>query len=232
MGFIKSLFKWGVIIGILAVGIQIWITKKTYIFDEKVIEEIGKKHAGGENIPEMVTKISSELRVKYPYHVLPLDDDIEMIFMNSGGKMCAGNVLHQSATEAVVIYGTAMDTSGHSGRHWAEATKIVLSGSVKIWKEGTYKSVEYKAGDVIKSAVGEASGVTMSEGTWLLSYGRGFIFSIGPYTLADSLFSTLDFHTIFKILRMSMKATIYECSHCFTHIIDTIKHRLLAAGAP
>ncbi|XP_074654992.1 sigma non-opioid intracellular receptor 1-like [Tubulanus polymorphus] len=232
MGFIKSLFKWGVIIGMLAVGIQIWITKKDYIFDEKVIEEIGKKYAGGENIPEMVNKISSELRVKYARHVLPTSD-VELIFMNTGGAMCAANLLHQSATEVMVVYGTAMDTSGHPGRHWFQSNiKVVLSGSMKVWKEGTYESVEYRPGDVLRVESGEASGVSFSEGTWLLAYGRGFIWSGGPYTLADSLFSTLDFYTVFKMFRMLSKSLINECSHCFTRIIDTIKNKLLATGSP
>ena len=49
---------------------------------------------------------------------------MEWIFVNCGGWMGAMKVLHASATEYVLFFGTAIDTSGHSG----EKEKFLMLG--------------------------------------------------------------------------------------------------------
>lgn len=50
----------------------------------------------------------------YPGHILP-DEDLQWIFVNAGGWMGSICVLHASLTEYVLLFGTALDTGGHSG---------------------------------------------------------------------------------------------------------------------
>ena len=59
-------------------------------------------------------KIHQDLCKKYPGHILPAND-LEWVFLNSGGWMGAMCLLHASVTEYVLFFGTAIDTSGHSG---------------------------------------------------------------------------------------------------------------------
>lgn len=62
----------------------------------------------------MFALVESELRIRYTDHIL-LPSQMEWIFVNAGGWMGAMYVLHASTTEYVLFFGTAVDTSGHSG---------------------------------------------------------------------------------------------------------------------
>lgn len=60
------------------------------------------------------SKIIVELRKKHPGHILP-DEDLQWVFVNAGGWMGSMCLLHASLTEYVLLFGTAVDTGGHSG---------------------------------------------------------------------------------------------------------------------
>ena len=60
------------------------------------------------------TEVERMLRKQYPSYMLP-PSQTEWIFVNAGGWMGAMYLLHASMTEYVLFFGTAIDTSGHSG---------------------------------------------------------------------------------------------------------------------
>lgn len=72
------------------------------------------------------------------------------------------------------------------------------------------------AGDTIVHAVGEATSVQWSAGTWMVEYGRGFIPSTLGFALADTVFSTQDFLTLFYTVRVYVKGMILEASTFLT----------------
>merc|ERR1719357_1345835 len=125
------------------------------------------------------------------------------------GSMC---LLHASLTEYLLLFGTAVDTGGHSGRYWAEISDTIISGTFRQWKEGTTKSELYYPGDTIIHSVGEATSVQWTAGTWMVEYGRGFIPSTLGFALADTLFSTQDFLTLFYTLRVYVKCLVLEAA--------------------
>ena len=59
-------------------------------------------------------QVEAELRQRYGRHILP-PSQTEWVFINAGGWMGAAYILHSSLTEYVLFFGTAVDTSGHSG---------------------------------------------------------------------------------------------------------------------
>ena len=59
-------------------------------------------------------QVEAELRRRYGKHILP-SSQTEWVFMNAGGWMGAIYILHSSLTEYVLFFGTAVNTSGHSG---------------------------------------------------------------------------------------------------------------------
>lgn len=60
-------------------------------------------------------KVYKELNSKYEGHLLHPDDQ-QWLFMNAGGWMASMCILHASVTEYVLFFGTALDTTGHSGK--------------------------------------------------------------------------------------------------------------------
>ena len=68
----------------------------------------------GPKYDEGFRKVHAELQKTYPGHILPTND-LQWIFVNAGGWMGSMCLLHASLTEYVLFFGTALDTSGHSG---------------------------------------------------------------------------------------------------------------------
>lgn len=200
------------VLGVLL--LQHWMSSKQYVFDQEDVSKLAKQYAGQDH-EQAFLKVVVELRKRYPGHILP-DEDLQWVFVNAGGWMGSMCLLHASLTEYVLLFGTAVDTGGHSGRYWAEISDTVISGTFRQWKEGTTKSEIYYPGDTIVHGVGEATSVQWSAGTWMVEYGRGFIPSTLGFALADTVFSTQDFVTMFYILRVYTKALLLEAGTMLT----------------
>lgn len=72
------------------------------------------------------------------------------------------------------------------------------------------------AGDTVVHSVGEATSVQWTAGTWMVEYGRGFIPSTLSFALADTVFSTQDFVTLFYTLRAYTKCLLLEANTFLT----------------
>jgi len=70
--------------------------------------------------------------------------------------------------------------------------------------------VVYLSGDTVVHAQGEATAVQWTAGTYMVEYGRGFIPSTLPFALADTVFGTTDFLTMYYTFRIYTKALINE----------------------
>ncbi|CAN9504856.1 unnamed protein product [Ophioblennius macclurei] len=185
-----------------------WMASKGFVFQQQDVSRLAKQYAGQDH-EQAFLKVVLELRRRYPGHILP-DEDLQWVFVNAGGWMGSMCLLHASLTEYLLLFGTAVDTGGHSGRYWAEISDTIISGTFRQWKEGTTKSEIYYPGDTIVHGVGEATAVQWSAGTWMVEYGRGFIPSTLGFALADTIFSTQDIVTMFYILRVYAKALLLE----------------------
>ncbi|CAL1541052.1 unnamed protein product [Lymnaea stagnalis] len=208
---IRPIFNWTAIIFTLIFGIHYWLNHKSYVFDEKSIAALSRKYVVGpdSNISTAYAKVLEGLRAKYTGHILP-DQDLQWIFMNAGGWMGSMCLLHASLTEYVLFFGTAVDTTGHSGRYWANISDTILTGTFYQWQEGSLTRTVYKPGDTVFHGMGEATAVSWTAGTWMVEYGRGFIPSTLFFALADSFTSTTDFLTVFYIIKVYIKAMFLE----------------------
>ncbi|XP_067386971.1 sigma non-opioid intracellular receptor 1-like [Emydura macquarii macquarii] len=204
------------VLALLAQGLRSWLGSRRYEFQPQEIAELARQHAGLDH--ELAfSKIIVELRKKHPGHILP-DEDLQWVYINAGGWMGSRCLLHASLTESVLLFGTAIDTGGHSGRYWADISDTIISGTFTQWKEGTTRSEIYYPGDTIVHQAGEATAVQWSAGTWMVEYGRGFIPSTLMFALADTIFSTQDFLTLFYTLRVYAKGLLLEACAYFTHL--------------
>ena len=81
-------------------------------------------------------KIAAVLGRMYPGHILP-EEDMQWIFMNAGGWMGSMCLLHASLTEYILFFGTAVETSGHSGKNKFKGIYIFTLVRTNL-KEYTY----------------------------------------------------------------------------------------------
>lgn len=217
MSLINKILKLIVLSGVsvlIVLFLQHWLATKQYVFTKEDVAKLAKQYAGQDH-DQAFSKVVVELRKKYPGHILP-DEDLQWVFVNAGGWMGSMCLLHASLTEYVLLFGTAMDTGGHSGRYLAEISDTIISGTFQQWKEGSTKSEMYYPGDTIVHAVGEATSVRWTSGTWMVEYGRGFIPSTLGFALADTLFSTQDFLTLYYTVRVYAKGLLLEASTMLT----------------
>ncbi|XP_038258982.1 sigma non-opioid intracellular receptor 1-like isoform X2 [Dermochelys coriacea] len=127
-------------LALLAQGLRSWVASRPFEFRPEEIAELGRRHAGLDH-EQAFSKIIVELRKKHPGHILP-DEDLQWLFVNAGGWMGSMCLLHASLTEYVLLFGTAIDTGGHSGD-----TIVQKSGEATAvqWSAGTWM-VEYGRG--------------------------------------------------------------------------------------
>ncbi|KAM5191373.1 sigma non-opioid intracellular receptor 1 [Mantella aurantiaca] len=137
------------VVGVLLALVRQWLQSKSYTFTREEISGLAREHAGLD-YEVAFSKIIVELRKKHPGHILP-DEDLRWVFVNAGGWMGSMCLLHASLTEYILLFGTAIDTSGHSGdtivHEMGEATSVQ-------WSAGTWM-VEYGRG-FIPSTLGFA----------------------------------------------------------------------------
>lgn len=124
------------------------------------------------------------------------------VFLHSivgcSGWMGAFKLVYASLTEYVLLFGTAMPTSGHSGRYWGDITDTLISGEFTQWLEGETAPHIHKPGATVPHPAWTASGVHWVGGTWMLEHMHGLIPTALPFAFSDGIFSSQDFYSLAK----------------------------------
>jgi C-8 sterol isomerase len=168
------------------------------VFDPTVLHEI-VRNVVGTPPDELVPRLARELEARYPRHVRWTG---EWIFSNAGGAMGTMTILHASLTEYVIVFGTPIGTSGHSGRFRADDYFYILEGEQWAYAEGERRRRVYKPGDLHHLARGSVEGYRIPEAGWALEYARGWIPLMLPFGVADIFTSTLDWRSLGRTLRL------------------------------
>jgi C-8 sterol isomerase len=170
---------------------------KFYIFDTEHLADLSTRAiaAHGDNTRAVVEYIVTELAEKNPAHV-NLEED--WVFNNAGGAMGAMYIIHASVTEYLIVFGTAIGTEGHTGRHTADDYFHILSGVQTAYVPGSYEPEVYPAGSVHHLRRGDVKQYKMPEGCFALELARGWIPPMLFFGFADGLSSTLDFPTLWR----------------------------------
>ncbi|RYP46814.1 hypothetical protein DL768_007019 [Monosporascus sp. mg162] len=193
----------GVLVGVLAPIVYMLERnlESFYIFDTAHLHDLAQRgvSAHPNDTAAIVSYIVAELHEKYPNHVNPKHDDHEeWMFNNAGGAMGGMYLIHASITEYLIIFGTAVGTEGHTGRHTADDYFHILTGEQWAYTPGDYKPEVFSPGSVHHLPRGFVKQYKMPETCFALEYARGWIPPMLFFGFADGLTSTLDFPTMYK----------------------------------
>lgn len=168
-----------------------------YLFD---LEELGEvaRSAIGQPFETMAQVVTRALVDHYPDHV---DPSPRWMFNLAGGATGAMGILHASLTEYLILFGTPIGTEAFSGRYLLDIHDFVIAGEMWTYNEDAFGSrVVTRVGEHAVLNRGRTKGFRLSEGSWLLEYGRGLIPTSLPMALGDAVFSGQDPITVWKTL--------------------------------
>jgi hypothetical protein len=171
----------------------------SHVFDPNTLHAIARK-AQGLPFDELTRTIVDEVERAYPGHADGRDDYIFNLTAGSCGMM---KILHASATEYLIIFGSAIGTEAFSGRYRMEIYDYVLTGEMWTYTDDRCgERVITRPGEYAVLPRGRVKGWKISEGTWMLEYGRGFLPSALPLALGDVVFSAQDWRLVWALLRI------------------------------
>jgi C-8 sterol isomerase len=158
---------------------------KFYVFDPTELHTLSQSAiaAHGNDTRAVVAHIVRHLSKTHPNHV---NIEEEWVFNNAGGCMGAMTIIHASITEYLIVFGSAIGTEGHSGRHTADDYFVILKGEQLAWKAGTFEAERYPQGTVHLMKRGEVKQYAMKEACFALEYARGWIPPMLFFGFADS----------------------------------------------
>ncbi|PHH81906.1 hypothetical protein CDD82_7597 [Ophiocordyceps australis] len=178
-----------------------------YVFELDHLQGLSRRaiEAHGNNTREIVRYIVAELDDKLPAHI---NREEQWVFNNAGGAMGAMYIIHASITEYLIIFGTAVGTEGHTGRHTADDYFHILTGTQMAYVPGEYEPEVYGPGSVHHLRWGDVKQYKMPEACFALEYARGWIPPMLFFGFADGLSSTLDLPTLWKTTRITGREMI------------------------
>ncbi|BAE58021.1 sigma receptor and C-8 sterol isomerase [Aspergillus flavus] len=179
-----------------------------YIFEPGQLHDLSQRAiaAHGNDTRAVVNYIVSELDEKVPGSHLNKEE--EWVFNNAGGAMGAMYIIHASITEYLIIFGTAIGTEGHTGRHTADDYFNILQGTQLAYVPGSYEPEVYPQGSVHHLKRGEVKQYKMDASCFALEYARGWIPPMLFFGYADTFSSTLDFPTLWATSRITGREMI------------------------
>jgi C-8 sterol isomerase len=82
------------------------------------------------NATVLIGDLLDRIKLAYPNTQVQTDfqDRDEWVWNNAGGAMGSMYIVHASITEYLIIFGSAVGTEGHSGRHTADDYFHILKG--------------------------------------------------------------------------------------------------------
>ncbi|EXU96534.1 ERG2 and Sigma1 receptor like protein [Metarhizium robertsii] len=180
---------------------------KFYIFDLDELHDVSKRGLAehGNDTRAVVKYIVDDLHKTHGAHINLQED---WVFNNAGGAMGAMYILHASITEYLIIFGTAIGTEGHTGRHTADDYFHILTGEEWAYVPGEYEPEVYPPGSVHHLRRGEVKQYRMPDKCFALEYARGWIPPMLFFGFADGLFSTLDYPTLWKTTHLTAKQMV------------------------
>jgi len=180
-----------------------------YLFDPERLHAVSR-HATGLPHRVMVRTLVEELDRLYPRQIERTEDWMMSL---AGGATGVMTVLHCSLSEYVIIFGTPVGTEGFSGRYHIDIFDFLLTGEMWTFTEGACgERIITRPGEAARLPRGEVKGFRVTEGSWMLEYGRGPIVTCLPMAVSGAL-ASLDGRTLWRTLKVSTRLTCKALLH-------------------
>ena len=179
----------------------------SHVFDVDTLHGIARK-AQGLPFDELTRVVVDQVQRAFPGHADGRDGYIFNLTSGSCGMM---KILHASVTEYLIIFGSAIGTEAFSGRYQMDIYDFVMTGEMWTYTDDRCgERVVTRPGEYAVLPRGRVKGWRITEGTWMLEYGRGFLPSALPLALADVVVSALDWRIAVDLLRIFARHSIRE----------------------
>jgi C-8 sterol isomerase len=178
-----------VIVGIASIIIYLIDSNASrfYIFNPSDLHTLSKAAISnyGNDTAAVVSNIVTSLSATHGAHI---NLNEQWVFNNAGGAMGAMYIIHASLTEYLIVFGTAIGTEGHTGRHTADDYFNILYGEQLAYSpgKGVYEPERYPQGSVHYLKRGEVKQYKMEQGCFALEYARGWIPGMLGFGFMDS----------------------------------------------
>lgn len=201
---------------IVKTALYIFFLKKVILsplmFEEEKVHDFAAKYSSkmytwssGSTPAEYVETMLSKT---YPDVILNSTRYPWITSYTGGGLHGRVRLLYASSYEMLVLYQSLSEVNGASGRHAMNISFTCLEGKVDILHEKTSETEEVLPGKTGKLALLESAHITLSPGTSMLIYIRGFPIITSGYWIADIMLSHCDILLAFKTFFQYMKATL------------------------
>jgi hypothetical protein len=173
-----------------------------------IVSSIHRQHRSSPlSLNATLHQLQLQLHSAYPSHV---HLDSPWLFNLAGGFKSGLLLYHASLTEYVAIWGSAVRTTGHSGRNWATFDDWLLTGHGTWWVEGSLNVTTHGAGEHLHTERWAGRIVELEGGTWMLEHCHGVIPALLPFGLGDGLLSSMDPLLVWKSLILYGRLTIHS----------------------
>ena len=203
----------------VTVGLLVTLDHAPRKFDPAVLQNLvtrlSREQAataeGGEavSLQHSVVILQQQLKALYP-DLIHVHD--EWLFNLAGGFKTGLLLLHASLTEYVAVWGSAVPSTGHSGRNWAEFHDWIISGNGSWWREGGVEVSHHSPYSYLYTPPFAGRIVHLQAGTFMLELCKGVIPALLPFGLADGLVSSLDPLLVWRSIRLYGRLTLDSLS--------------------
>lgn len=205
---LMKLFRLVIFLSLLFSLVHYFLSSKGYTFQHRELHKIAEKYAG-QPPSQFMPKILLDIRRRYGPHVIA-EKETDWVSMAAGGLRAKLFLISASLTEYLAVFGSPIRTSGHTGFHWVNQSCSVLLGSVERSMEGQLTKEDFGPGDYIRGPMLQTSHVALSDDTWLLCYGRGFLPVSLPFWTLENLFISTDIPSVGRLLFFAFRSTTRE----------------------
>lgn len=145
----------------------------------------------------LLRRITDALADAHPGQV---DRDWEWTFSVDGGGNQQVALLHVSLNEYLTIVSCPVPNGGFSGRYRTEIHDFIVDGELETYQEGELEARHHRPGDHVLLEASEAECYAIPNHLCMIEYARGPIPTMFALPVADTVFGTLDYRSLGKLV--------------------------------